>query len=151
MDASPHREIASAIIIDSRGHFLLQQRDDIPGILYPGKIGLFGGHREGDETYLECVIREIHEEISFLVRPERIEHLASHDGVDIDDIHREFFVIRDIPLDALVITEGSLVIVKPEDMTAIETKLSPPARLAMKAFFNKHGRALSPNKWALLR
>jgi hypothetical protein len=27
------------------------------------KVGLFGGHREGDEAYLECIVREIHEEI----------------------------------------------------------------------------------------
>jgi 8-oxo-dGTP diphosphatase len=42
------------------GRFL---RDDITGIIHPGKVGLFGGHREGDEAYLECIVREIHEEI----------------------------------------------------------------------------------------
>ena len=48
-----HREVSAALIIDTRGRFLLQQRDNIPGILFPGKIGLFGGHREGEETFLE--------------------------------------------------------------------------------------------------
>jgi hypothetical protein len=62
MNASPHREIACAIIIDTSGSFLLQQRDDVVGILHPGKVSLFGGHREGSETFLECVVREIHEE-----------------------------------------------------------------------------------------
>jgi len=57
MDSSGHREVACAILIDTRGHFLLQQRDDLVGILHPGKVGLFGGHREGDETLLECVVR----------------------------------------------------------------------------------------------
>jgi 8-oxo-dGTP pyrophosphatase MutT (NUDIX family) len=32
------------------------------GIVAPGKIGLFGGHREGNETFLECVVREVQEE-----------------------------------------------------------------------------------------
>ena len=61
-DHSPrHREIACAILIDTRRRFLLQQRDDIVGIVHPGKVGLFGGHREGDETFLKCVVREVHE------------------------------------------------------------------------------------------
>ena len=47
MDVPAHREIACAILIDPQGRFLLQRRDDAPNILYPGKIGLFGGHREG--------------------------------------------------------------------------------------------------------
>jgi hypothetical protein len=51
------REIDCAIIIDAQGRFLLQQRDDVPGILQP--VGLFGGHREGSETYLQCVVREV--------------------------------------------------------------------------------------------
>jgi hypothetical protein len=44
---SQHREIAGAIIIDTLGRFL---RDDITGIIHPGKVELFGGHREGDEA-----------------------------------------------------------------------------------------------------
>ena len=63
-----HRETSGAILIDSLGRFLFQQRDNNPEILYPGMIGLFGGHREGNETFLECVVREIHEEISYSCR-----------------------------------------------------------------------------------
>jgi hypothetical protein len=37
-----HREIASAIVIDKFGRFLLQQRDNVVGIIHPGKVGLFG-------------------------------------------------------------------------------------------------------------
>ena len=84
MNALRHREIACAIIIDRFGRFLLQQRDDIVGIIHPGKVGLFGGHREGDETYLQCAVREIHEEISYFVPAGHFEHLASLNGTDID-------------------------------------------------------------------
>ena len=80
MNASRHREIACAIIIDTSGRFLLQQRDDVVSILHPGKVGLFGGHREGDETFLECVVREIYEEISYFVLAERFEYLVSLAG-----------------------------------------------------------------------
>jgi hypothetical protein len=36
------RETSGALLIDTEGHFLFQRRDDIPTILYPGKIALFG-------------------------------------------------------------------------------------------------------------
>jgi len=69
MNGTQPREIACAIIIDTCGRFLLQQRDDLPGIVCPGMIGFFGGHREGTETFLQCVVREVHEETSYFDTP----------------------------------------------------------------------------------
>jgi 8-oxo-dGTP pyrophosphatase MutT (NUDIX family) len=136
-----HREIACAIIIDKFGRFLLQQRDDIGGIIHPGKVGLFGGHREGDETYLQCVVREIHEEISYFIPAEHFEYLASLNGMDIDvdggTVSGEFFIARNIPADALAVTEGSLLIIKPSELIQIDSKLTPTARFAMKAYLGK--------------
>src|SRR5260370_41003324 len=77
MNGARHREMACAGLIETSHRFLLQQRDNIVGILHPGKVGLFGGHREDDETFLDCVVREIHEEISYFVPAERFEYLAS--------------------------------------------------------------------------
>jgi len=131
------RETASAVLIDTAGRLLLQQRDDIPGILYPGMVGLFGGHREGNETFLECVVREVHEEVSYFVPPEQFEYLAERRGVDpaVEGgiIYGHVFVARDIPSDKLVITEGSLLIVSPDELSRIEPSLAPSARLALKA------------------
>jgi 8-oxo-dGTP diphosphatase len=136
-----HHEFAGAIIIDTLGRFLLQQRDDIVGITNPGKVGLFGGHREGDETYLECVVREIHEEISYFVPAEHFEHLASLDGTHLDvdgrTVRGEFFIARNIPVDALVITEGSLLIIKPRELLQVDGKLTPSAQFAMNAYLDK--------------
>jgi 8-oxo-dGTP diphosphatase len=138
MNASRHREIACAILIDTSGRFLLQQRDDVVGILHPGKVSLFGGHREGDETFLQCVVREIHEEISYFVPADRFEHLAGLSGSDIDadgdSVRAEFFIVRDISIEGLIITEGSLLVTRPSDIIEIEHKLTPSARFAMKAY-----------------
>jgi hypothetical protein len=41
------RKIAAAIIFDTSVRLLLEQRDNIAGILYPGRIGLFGDHFGG--------------------------------------------------------------------------------------------------------
>jgi 8-oxo-dGTP pyrophosphatase MutT (NUDIX family) len=138
MNAALHREIACAIIIDTDGRFLLQQRDDIPGIVHPGKISLFGGHREGHETFLECVAREIHEELSYYVAPEQFEYLASLSGGDIDadggSVRAEFYIARNIPLDRLTVTEGSLLTARPEEIFEMEHKLTPSARFALHAY-----------------
>lgn len=56
---------ATAVIIwTPDGRYLLQVRDDIGGIFYPGHYGLFGGAREAGETYEECAIREVREELA---------------------------------------------------------------------------------------
>jgi 8-oxo-dGTP diphosphatase len=138
-NATQHRQVSIAILIDSHGRFLLQQRDDIPGIIHPGKIGLFGGHREGVETYLQCVVREIHEEIGYFIQPDRFEHFASYDEVGDHgtDVHGEIFAANNIPVEELLVTEGLLLVVEPEDVPAIEANFSPSARFAIKRFFDE--------------
>ena len=44
-------------ILHRNGQFLLQLRDNIPGIIYPGHWGLFGGHLEPGETPAVAVER----------------------------------------------------------------------------------------------
>jgi len=138
MDTNPHREIACAILVDTSGRFLLQQRDNVPGIVYPGKIGLFGGHREGTETFMQCVVREIHEETSHFVPPGRFEHLTTYEGIDPEvnggTVYGEFFVARDLPAECLVITEGALRIIKPDELVAIKAELTPSAQFAIRVF-----------------
>jgi len=135
---SIHRETSGAILIDSCGRFLFQQRDDNPDILYPGKIGLFGGHREGNETFLECVVREVHEEISYFVPSERFAHLTSYEGTDPGGgtCRAEIFIANNVPVDQLVITEGTLLTISPKDFAAVEHRFSPSARFAVNAFLS---------------
>ena len=56
--------VAMAIIY-SKGRYLMQLRDDIPGILYPGVWGLFGGHLEPGEEPKAGLKRELIEEIAY--------------------------------------------------------------------------------------
>lgn len=61
-----NEQISVAIaILYRQNQFLMQLRDDIPGILYPGHWGLFGGHIEPGELPDAAVIRELQEEISY--------------------------------------------------------------------------------------
>ncbi len=58
----------SAILINSHGQLLLQQRDDNPAIRYPGHWSLFGGTIEDNESPADAVAREVKEEIDFEMR-----------------------------------------------------------------------------------
>ena len=58
-------EVAIAILYQNQT-FLMQLRDDIPGIVYPGQWGLFGGHIETGETPEIAIKRELVEEIGYV-------------------------------------------------------------------------------------
>jgi 8-oxo-dGTP diphosphatase len=58
----------SAILINSQGQVLLQQRDDNPAIRYPAHWSLFGGTIEDNESAATAVAREVKEEIDFEMR-----------------------------------------------------------------------------------
>jgi len=47
------------------GCWLLQLRDDVDTIIYPGHWGLFGGHVEAGEAPEQAVLRELEEEIGW--------------------------------------------------------------------------------------
>lgn len=59
-------EVAIAILYQT-DKFLLQLRDNIPNIAYPGHWGLFGGHLDPGETPEIAVVRELQEEICYAV------------------------------------------------------------------------------------
>jgi 8-oxo-dGTP pyrophosphatase MutT (NUDIX family) len=130
------REFAAAILVDTQGRLLLQLRDNVPGIAYPGWVGLFGGHREAGETYLECVRREVHEETGLLLPPERFMRLASHSRTEPDGtrVVGDLFIVHGIAVDDLSITEGSLLIAAPGELAALMPRLAPSARAAVQAF-----------------
>lgn len=67
-DRTLARPISVAMaIIHQNGKYLMQLRDNIPNILYPGVWGFFGGHLEPGEKPQEGLKRELIEEINYSV------------------------------------------------------------------------------------
>lgn len=134
-----HIHTASAVLIGDCGRLLFQQRDAIPHILYPGMIGLFGGHIDDGETALEAVRREVEEETGIAAPADRFEPLVQccirHDA----DRHLTdtTFLLRDVPTDCLVITEGVLLPLALDDLPNHLPRMTPvtccAARIVMDA------------------
>lgn len=83
MTQAPEKHVAIALLIRNQ-QFLLQLRDNIPTILYPGYWAFFGGHIEPGETPEDGIWRELQEEINYtppwlkLFRKWRNENIVRH-------------------------------------------------------------------------
>ncbi|MBD2022760.1 NUDIX hydrolase [Leptolyngbya sp. FACHB-36] len=97
-------EVAIAILHRNR-QFLMQLRDDIPGIVYPGHWGLFGGHIEPGENSDIAVRRELLEEIGYA--PPRLTKVGYYDNPH---------VIRHVYEGALTVDPSELVLMEGWDM-----------------------------------
>ncbi len=66
-DTSPLEtsDAVAAIIATESGQFLMQLRDDIPRIFYPGFWGCFGGAVGSGEDPATALARELREELEF--------------------------------------------------------------------------------------
>ena len=94
-------QVAMAILYQD-GKFLMQLRDDIPGILYPGCWGLFGGHLESGETPEAGLKREVEEEIKYtLISPIK---LGCYNDEKV--IRHIYHASLKVPVEALTLNEG---------------------------------------------
>lgn len=104
---------AAMAILYREGKFLMQLRDNIPSIVYPGVWGLFGGHLESGEEPKAALKRELIEEINY-VAENLVEFRCYQDSKAIRHI---FYAPLLVDLDALELNEGwDLDLVSPEDI-----------------------------------
>ncbi|MBD2096095.1 NUDIX hydrolase [Trichocoleus sp. FACHB-591] len=96
------RRAVAIAILHRDNQFLLQLRDDIPGIPYPGYWAFFGGHLEPGETPEEAIQRELLEEIGH--QPPALTKF----GIYADDkvVRHVFQGPLTVGIEALVLGEG---------------------------------------------
>ena len=100
-ESSPTLSVAVAII-HQEGKYLMQLRDDIPNIAYPGVWGFFGGHIEPGEEPEAALKRELIEEINYRVEQLtifRCEHLGKY-------IRHLYSCPLTVPVEELELKEG---------------------------------------------
>lgn len=94
-------QVAIAILYQN-GQFLLQLRDNTPGILYPGHWGFFGGHLEPGEAPDVALQRELLEEIHYRV-PSYTKFCCNRD----DRVIRHVYAVPlTVGIEELELTEG---------------------------------------------
>jgi 8-oxo-dGTP diphosphatase len=108
--AVEQKHMVSVIPYNARGEALLQQRDNAPGILYPGHWTIFGGAVEPeDESYDAAIRRELWEELE-LDLPVRAWHtytcpVRSIPG-KLEVIVHVYVAPTDRPVESLTLREG---------------------------------------------
>jgi 8-oxo-dGTP diphosphatase len=99
----PQPTSVAICLLYREGKLLMQLRDNIPTILYPGIWGLFGGHIEAGETPEIAVVREIFEEITYGL-PSDFQKFGTY-GDEI--VHRHVFhAPLTVPIKELNLQEG---------------------------------------------
>ncbi|MFS4505069.1 NUDIX hydrolase [Clavibacter sp. Sh2141] len=104
-DALP--EGCQVVLVDRAGRILLQLRDDIPTIPFPGMWAIPGGMLEPAETPLACIVREVAEELGVEIAPADVTHLMTRTrsyGVE-----HTFTARLDVPAEEIRLTEGQRV------------------------------------------
>lgn len=94
-------EVAIAILYQG-DRFLLQLRDDIPTIAWPGHWAFFGGHLEPGELPDAAVYRELQEEIGYDA-PQLTLFKRSESETVVRHVYHGPLVV---PVESLVLTEG---------------------------------------------
>lgn len=147
------RQAACAILFSSCGQLILQQRDDVPGIVYPGLVSLFGGHLEAGEDPHHCVQRELEEEIGVRLPLNALEPFFifrtrfSEPGER--DVEISIFIASGLRADTLHVTEGSLLLMPLPHVRQHYARMTPTTSYALSEFL--HARALPPKAQQLDR
>ena len=97
-DTHPLRgeDAVAAIITVEDGRYLMQLRDDIPRIFYPGHWGCFGGAVSGGESGPQALRRELAEELE-MVTADADEFVRSDFGLGIlgqKQCYRTYYEIK---------------------------------------------------------
>lgn len=95
-------DAVAAIIVLEDGRYLLQLRDDKPGIFFPGHWGLFGGAVEEGEALEPALRRELKEELGLRVADVHLVCQFDFDfkPIGLDFITRVFYEVL-LPADTL--------------------------------------------------
>ncbi|MCS6854169.1 MAG: NUDIX domain-containing protein [Elioraea sp.] len=128
---------AAALLRDPAGRYLVQVRDQAPGILHPGAYGLFGGGIEEGEKAEEAIRRELLEEIGWVPDDLRFWGTlwipARYPGAPMRSARVEAFegsITRD-RVALLRQTEGAGRALIPPRTLLLEANVAPVARLAI--------------------
>lgn len=141
MGERAERHVASVMLVNFRGHVLLQQRDDRPDLAYAGQWTLFGGQVEAGETPEQCIRRELKEELDLDLPVEHwitVECPARTTAETV--VHNHLYVGKmTLPIEELTLYEGAAIAYFDRDHASRVDLAFMQSPLLMR-FFDECGR-----------
>jgi 8-oxo-dGTP pyrophosphatase MutT (NUDIX family) len=128
----------NVLLVTKNDEILLQQRDDKPEILNPGKLNAFGGRLGDGEKYLEGALRELAEETNLRPKADDLELLADyeqHEEVDGITAPVACFVLHDVEPESLEVYEGRGFVGVPKGADLTSYNLSLAARYFVERYW----------------
>ncbi len=117
------------------GKFYFQLRDDNAAHM-PGKIGVFGGHRETGETLIETLRRELDEELELKLNEDDIVATYTYDSSN-----PEFYVfaahIKNINIESLVQHEGKEIVALTIEEALAHENVNENLKVCLRRFHNQ--------------
>jgi len=102
-------EVAEVILVNSEGKALLQLRDNKVGIFGARKWRFIGGSKGKDESFDECIIREIKEELGININNLELIDVIDDENENIFFKHQIFFGVIDTNPCDIKLKEGKEV------------------------------------------
>ncbi|RPI75525.1 MAG: NUDIX domain-containing protein [Desulfobacteraceae bacterium] len=102
VDAGSKHKGCSIIFVNDQNKVLLFLRDDKPGLPFPGRWDILGGHVEEGETPDQCIKREMQEEIGLDLDDFSLFRVYDF----IDRTEYAFWKKIDLDIDRIQLTEG---------------------------------------------
>ena len=148
--AAPPLQIGNAvagILIDEHGRYLLQLRDDLPHIWYPGHWGAFGGSVDPGEDEMQALRRELYEELELEFAQARLFTRFEFDlrPQGLEKYFRSYYeiAVSGAALASVVLHEGAAMRSVPGD-EALTMRLVPYDAFAL-FLHHQRGRLAAPS------
>ena len=110
------RSYVGALLVDTNGKLIAQQRDDKPGITNPGMVSLFGGTSHEGESPIETLRRELQEELELEVSSNNLllQTVKHENGTN---VACSIYIITGVDAEKLKLHEGAgFAVGTPEDL-----------------------------------
>ncbi len=100
------RSYVGALLVDTNGKLIAQQRDDKPGITNPGMVSLFGGTSHESESPIETLRRELREELELEVNSNNLllQTVKHENGTN---VACSIYIVTGVDAEKLKLHEGA--------------------------------------------
>ena len=100
------RSYVGALLVDTNGKLIAQQRDDKPGITNPGMVSLFGGTSHEGESPIETLRRELQEELELEVNSNNLllQTVKHENGTN---VACSIYIVTSVDAEKLKLHEGA--------------------------------------------